>query len=74
MAEDKKYIETVGRRKTSIARVRLVEAGKSSYLINDRELAHYFPTADLQRIATEPFTKVKAPANLKLQLILMAAE
>src|SRR5690349_19706669 len=66
MAEDKKYIETVGRRKTSVARVRLVEAGKHSYSINDRELAHYFPTADLQRIATEPFTKGKATGKFKI--------
>ncbi|MBX4198381.1 30S ribosomal protein S9 [Candidatus Parcubacteria bacterium] len=66
MSEDKKYIETVGRRKTSIARVRITEAGKSSILINDRELAHYFPTADLQRIATEAITKVKAPSKFKI--------
>jgi small subunit ribosomal protein S9 len=66
MAEDKKYIETVGRRKTSVARVRLTEAGKSSLLINKRELAHYFPTADLQRIATEAFTKIKSTGKFKV--------
>ncbi|MDQ3014992.1 MAG: 30S ribosomal protein S9 [bacterium] len=66
MAEDKKYIETVGRRKTSIARVRITEAGKNSFLINERELAHYFPTADLQRIANEVFTKTKAPGKFKI--------
>lgn len=66
MAEDKKYIETVGRRKTSIARVRIFEATKSSYLINERELENYFPTADLQRIATEPFTKTKLAGKFKI--------
>lgn len=66
MAEDKKYIETVGRRKTSIARVRLFEASKTSYLINERELENYFPTADLQRIATEPFIKTKLASKFKI--------
>lgn len=66
MAEDKKYIETVGRRKTSIARVRITEAGKNSFLINERELADYFPTADLQRIANEVFTKSKAAGKFKI--------
>ncbi len=66
MTDEKKYIETVGRRKTSIARVRLFEAGKSSFLINERELADYFPTADLQRIVTEPFNKSKVPGKFKV--------
>jgi small subunit ribosomal protein S9 len=64
--ESKKYIEAVGRRKTAIARVRLTEASKMSYTVNERELAHFFPTADLQRIVTEPFTKVKVPGKFKI--------
>lgn len=60
MSEEKKYIETVGRRKTSIARVRITEAAKTSYTINDRELTEYFPTAELQRIATDALNIVKA--------------
>jgi small subunit ribosomal protein S9 len=60
MAEEKKYIETVGRRKTSIARVRITEAAKTSYTINDREIADYFPTAELQRVATDALNAVKA--------------
>ncbi len=64
--ESKKYIETVGRRKTAIARVRLFEAPKMSFVINDRELADYFPTSQLQRIATEAFTKVKVPGKYKV--------
>lgn len=64
--ESKKYIEAIGRRKTSIARVRLNESSKMSYSINERELANYFPTAELQRIVTEPFTKVKVPGKYKI--------
>jgi small subunit ribosomal protein S9 len=70
MAEDKKYIETVGRRKTSVARVRLTEASKMSYVINDRELADYFPTAELQRVATEVFTTAKVPGKFKITAVI----
>jgi small subunit ribosomal protein S9 len=55
----KKYIETIGRRKTATARVRITPATKASYVINDKELATYFPTAELQKIVTDPFTKVE---------------
>lgn len=53
--DKKRYIETIGRRKTSSARVRITPATKSTYLINDKELATYFPTAELQKIVTDPF-------------------
>jgi small subunit ribosomal protein S9 len=66
MADEKKYIEAIGRRKTSIARVRIFEAGKSSLTVNERELANYFPTADLQRIVMDPFNKVKIPGKFKV--------
>ncbi|MCK4918307.1 MAG: 30S ribosomal protein S9 [Candidatus Pacebacteria bacterium] len=55
----KKYIETVGRRKTATARVRLTEAGKTSYTINDAKLADYFPTESLQAIVKDAFNVVK---------------
>ncbi len=55
----KQYIETIGRRKTATARVRITEAAKASYVINDQDLATYFPTAELQKIVTDPFTITK---------------
>jgi small subunit ribosomal protein S9 len=51
----KQYVETIGRRKTATARVRITEATKASYVINDKDLATYFPTAELQKIVTDPF-------------------
>ncbi len=51
----KQYIETIGRRKTATARVRITPATKASYNINDKDLAAYFPTAELQKIVTDPF-------------------
>ena len=41
--------QATGRRKTSIARVRLV-AGTGSFVINDRGLADYFPRAYRMRV------------------------
>lgn len=70
MAEDKKYTETVGRRKTSVARVRLFEAAKTTYTINDRELADYFPTAELQRKATEAFATSKGTGKFKVSAVI----
>jgi small subunit ribosomal protein S9 len=52
---EKRYIETIGRRKTATARVRITPASKQTYVINDRELAVYFPTQELQKIITDAF-------------------
>jgi small subunit ribosomal protein S9 len=58
MTESKtKYIEAVGRRKTSTARVRMVPTSKQSVTINDKAISEYFKTTDLQAVALEAFTK-----------------
>lgn len=62
-----RYIETVGRRKTAIARVRVYEAGKATFDINEKDLATYFPTQALQNIAKAPFAKVTLPVKFKVQ-------
>lgn len=51
----KGYIESIGRRKTATARVRLTAATKQSYEINGKDLATYFPTVALQKIVTDAF-------------------
>ena len=33
-----RYIETVGRRKTSVARVRITPSSKTTFLVNEKEL------------------------------------
>jgi len=50
-----KYIEGLGRRKTSVARVRLTPASKQSIVVNDKDVATYFPTRELAQVATEAF-------------------
>jgi small subunit ribosomal protein S9 len=66
-ANTKEYIEAVGRRKTSVARVRLYPAAKTSFIINEhKDLEKYFPIADHQRIAHDPFTVAKIEAKFKV--------
>ena len=43
-----------GRRKSSVARVRLLR-GTGEYTLNGRLLKDYFPTETLQALVTEPF-------------------
>lgn len=39
---DSKYIEGIGRRKTATARVRLVQADKTTIMVNDKPMNEYF--------------------------------
>ncbi|HMO78595.1 MAG TPA: 30S ribosomal protein S9 [Candidatus Paceibacterota bacterium] len=47
---DNKYIEGIGRRKTSIARVRMTPSTKESIVINNKSVADYFKTNESQKI------------------------
>jgi small subunit ribosomal protein S9 len=52
------YIHSIGRRKSSIARVHVVN-GKGNISINGRKLDDYFPQAHIQNKVTEPFRVAK---------------
>ncbi len=51
-ANDAKYIEARGARKTSVARVRLISGGKPGIIVNNKDYKQYFKT-DVQRAAVE---------------------
>lgn len=51
----KTYVESIGRRKTSTARVRMTPSTKQSFEINEKDMATYFPTEELQKIITDAF-------------------
>ncbi len=53
-----KYYESVGRRKTAIARVRLFQ-GESAFLINGKPLEQYFLDSNLQRIVKDALNKME---------------
>ena len=52
-----RYIEAVGRRKTAVARVRITPSTKVTFTINDKEVKDYFPTKEMQLVATEALPK-----------------
>ncbi len=54
-----KYIETIGRRKTASARVRITPAPKTTYDINGKTIEQYFPTKELQTTAQESLKESK---------------
>ena len=55
----------VGRRKTAIARVRLV-AGDGKILVNKRELDNYFGLETLKMTARQPLELTKAGADMDI--------
>ncbi len=67
--ENTKYIEAIGRRKTSVARVRIVEASKGSMKINDKDIASYFPTEELRKVVTEAVEK-SGDKNLSITAVI----
>lgn len=50
-----RYIESVGRRKTATARVRITPANKTTVLVNDKALEAYFPHTTLQNMVMAVF-------------------
>ncbi len=53
----KGYIEAIGRRKTSTARVRISEAAKFSFIVNGEDAKEYFKTEDQKRLILDPIVK-----------------
>ena len=51
---NKKYFEAVGRRKTSVARVRITPSTKTSIRINDKSLVDYFTVKEDQASVNAP--------------------
>ena len=53
------YIEAIGRRKTSVARVRYFAKSEGGVIINGKKLNEYFPTDELRAIVESPMKKAK---------------
>ena len=56
------YISTVGRRKTSVARVTLVE-GSGKYTFNGKDISQYFPSPSMKMTIEKPFKVVNMESN-----------
>jgi len=55
-----KYYQAIGRRKTSVARIRLFTQGDKTIMINGKPYKEYFPDLDLQQIVSTALDKMKA--------------
>jgi len=64
---DKKINQTVGRRKSASARVRLT-AGKGQVTINDKPLAEVFPYFEWQETILAPLKAVKKEKSLDVSV------
>lgn len=60
-------INTIGRRKTSIARV-YVHSGKGEININGRDITTYFPSEVLQIIVKQPLVKVEEDGKYDIKV------
>lgn len=62
-------INTIGRRKTAIARIYLQE-GQGNITVNNRDYKDYFPTSILQFKVTEPFEVTSTQGKYDLKVLL----
>lgn len=53
------YKEGIGRRKTAIARVRIMN-GTGVFVVNDKSVDAYFQTKQLERVARAPFEETQS--------------
>jgi len=63
-----KYFYGVGKRKTSVATVRLYPKGKGNILINEKSPVDYFPTAEVKAIALAPLQEVEGAEKFDLSI------
>lgn len=67
--KEHKYIETVGRRKTSVARARITPAGKSAIKINDKSVDDYFKVAEYRAIVLDAITVAKLDQKFDITIM-----
>ena len=61
-----KYIETIGRRKTASARVRISKAKNDEVVVNEKDFEEHFPTKELQGIAKDALSHSTDEDNFKV--------
>lgn len=60
------YIQTIGRRKTASARVRLTEATKQNVTVNGKDVASYFSTKHLTDAALSPLAHAEKKFSISV--------
>ena len=64
-----RYIEAVGRRKTSVARVRIFPK-REGIVVNGRDYKEYFPTEEMQKIAEDAFRKTRPETRFSVTALI----
>jgi small subunit ribosomal protein S9 len=64
--KSEKYIEGIGRRKESVARVRIFEAKENSLLVNDKPVNDFFKTDIQRKTAMQALTDVELAKKFKV--------
>jgi small subunit ribosomal protein S9 len=62
-----KYIEAIGRRKTSTARVRMFESSKMTITVNGKDAKEYFQTDEQRGLVEDPIVKVKPGSKIAFE-------
>ena len=65
---DNRYFEGVGRRKTSVARVRITPAAKGSFTVNEKSVEDFFKLPELTKKATEALTNLELPSDFMVSV------
>lgn len=64
-----RYFEAIGRRKTSVARVRLFTRGEKQFLVNKKPYQEYFSTEEDRQNATASLRKMKCLDKFRVTVI-----
>ena len=64
-----KYYQAIGRRKTSVARIRLFIQGDKTIMINGKPYKEYFPDLNLQQIVSVALDRMKASDKFMVSAI-----
>jgi len=64
-----RYFEADGRRKTSVARVRLWTKGGSEFIVNDKTFEKYFTTVRLQKTVLSPLEVMNCLNKFKISVL-----
>lgn len=67
--KDGEYIETIGRRKTATARIRITPGAKNVFTINGKTLGVYFQTDSLQDVVKRPLTDSSVNAKFNVSVV-----
>lgn len=64
-----KFYQSVGKRKTAVARIRIWTKGEKEFLINKKSLTEYFPISELQKVALAPLERMKCVNKFRISVI-----